>query len=247
MQVTGSDTISAKARAATPAPARLPEGLMLAVPVCLAVNLGIGVLVTGQGTGALLAGAAFLLAALIIAIGMRRHYPHPRIGACNTVTLARTALTTALLAPLAGGEAAGWAVAAVASVALLLDGVDGLLARRSGLVSAFGARFDMEVDAALALVLALHVLAGTAVGAEVLVLGVMRYVFVTGAALLPWMRQDLPVSMRRKSICVLQLAALIVLQVPQLPVDTAIWLARGASAALVWSFLSDVIWLWRHR
>ena len=35
-----------------------------------------------------------------------------------------------------------------------LDGVDGWLARRSGIASAFGARFDMEIDALLILVLA---------------------------------------------------------------------------------------------
>ncbi|MEE2860484.1 MAG: CDP-alcohol phosphatidyltransferase family protein [Pseudomonadota bacterium] len=239
--------MKADARAAGHVPARLPDGLMLAVPAGLALNLGVGVLVTGQGTGALVAGVGYLIAAVIVAIGMKRHYPHARIGSCNTVTLMRTALTTALLAPLAGGTAAGWTVALVATLSLAMDGIDGFLARRSGLVSDFGARFDMEVDAALALILALHVLAGTPVGLEVLVLGVMRYVFVASALALRWMRRPLPVSMRRKTVCVIQLAALIALQVPQVPVDLSIWLARGASLALAWSFASDVLWLWRHR
>ena len=43
------------------------------------------------------------------------------------------------------------------SVALALDGVDGQVARRTGTVSALGARFDMEVDAFLVLVLSVHV------------------------------------------------------------------------------------------
>ena len=40
----------------------------------------------------------------------------------------------------------------LASVALILDGVDGKVARRTRNASAFGARFDMEVDAFLILV-----------------------------------------------------------------------------------------------
>jgi phosphatidylglycerophosphate synthase len=40
---------------------------------------------------------------------------------------------------------------------LALDGLDGWLARRFGLASAYGARFDMEVDGFLILVLALLV------------------------------------------------------------------------------------------
>ncbi|MFH7468205.1 CDP-alcohol phosphatidyltransferase family protein, partial [Pseudomonas syringae group genomosp. 7] len=77
-------------------------------------------------------------------------------------------------------------------------GVDGWLARRSGLVSRFGARFDMEVDAALALILSLHLLAGTAVGAEALVLGLARYAFVAAGLAWPWLSADLPPTDRRK-------------------------------------------------
>ena len=45
----------------------------------------------------------------------------------------------------------------LAAVALVLDGVDGQVARRTGTVSALGARFDMEVDAFLMLVLSVYV------------------------------------------------------------------------------------------
>ena len=67
------------------------------------------------------------------------HYPHPRFGACNGVTLLRAGLGASLLTPLLSGDAGqaawgGWAVALVALFALLLDGVDGWLARRQGLV-----------------------------------------------------------------------------------------------------------------
>lgn len=201
----------------------------------------------GSTRGELAAAAVFLLSASVVALMMRRSYPHPRMGACNVVTLMRAALVCALLAPLIDGHPAGWGVAAVASLALLLDGVDGWLARREGLVSRFGARFDIEVDAALALVLSLHVIAGTAVGAEILVLGLTRYTFVAATFVWPWLAADLPESQRRKRVCVLQIATLIVLQTPLLAGGEAILVARITAAALIWSFAVDVRWLREHR
>ncbi|MTE00144.1 CDP-alcohol phosphatidyltransferase [Paracoccus sp. YIM 132242] len=199
--------------------------------------------------GAAQAGAAagFFLTAVGIGILMRRHYPHPRMGACNMVTLLRAALTCALLAPLAEDRGAGWGVAAVAGLALVLDGADGWLARRAGLVSRFGARFDMEVDAAMALVLALHALVGTALGPEVLLLGLARYLFVAAGLALPWLRGDLPPRLGRKAVCVAQLAALILLQTPVLAEAQAVWLMRLTVLALLWSFGSDILWLQRRR
>lgn len=197
--------------------------------------------------GQLAGTGAFLLACAAAALLIRRGYPHGRLGACNVVTLMRAALACALLVPLADGRAAGSGVALVAAVALALDGVDGWLARRSGLVSRFGARFDMEVDAALALILSLHVLAGTAAGPEILVLGLIRYAFVAASLAWPWLAADLPPSRRRKQVCVLQIATLILLQTPLPTEGQAILLARLAAAAVIWSFAIDILYLRRHR
>lgn len=197
--------------------------------------------------GLLGAVLAFLLASMAIAVLMRRFYPHRRIGGCNVVTLLRAGLVCALLMPLMADRPAGWAVAVVAGIGLAMDGLDGFLARRSGLVSGFGARFDMEVDAALALVLALHIIAGTAVGAEVLVLGLIRYVFVLAGLGLPWLQRALSERRWRKAICVIQIAALIVLQTPLLPPGQGIVLARIVALLLIGSFAVDIRWLWRRR
>lgn len=180
-------------------------------------------------------------------LGIARYYPHRRFGACNAVTLTRVALGSALLASLFTGQVTGWAVAGVATLSLCLDGFDGFLARRSGLISNFGARFDMEVDAALALILALHALVGDPVGAEVMVLGLMRYLFIGAGFIWPWLTAPLFDSMPRKAICVLQIATLIVLQIPVLSEDAGIILARVTSAALLWSFGRDILWLRARR
>ena len=93
--------------------------------------------------------------------------------------------------PLAGG-AAPWAVFAVAALALALDGIDGWLARREGLTSGFGARFDMEVDSALALILALNAWAAGTAGAIVLLIGLPRYAFAAAALAFPWLDRPRP-------------------------------------------------------
>ena len=78
----------------------------------------------------------------------------------------------------AGGLAGSWLVATLTA---LLDAVDGALARRSGLASDFGARFDMETDAAFTLVLCALVLQAGQAGPWVLAAGLMRYAFVAAA------------------------------------------------------------------
>lgn len=180
------------------------------------------------------------------------HYPHARFGACNGVTLLRAGLGASLLAPLVAGDAGqnvmgGWAIPMVALLALSLDGLDGWLARRHGLVSGFGARFDMEVDAALALMLALHAMVDGMTGPVVLALGVMRYIFVAASWALPWMAAPLPDRFGRKLVCVIQIAALIALQVPGMGSGLAQLTALAAVTALLWSFGRDTLWLWRHR
>jgi phosphatidylglycerophosphate synthase len=178
---------------------------------------------------------------------LRRTYPHQSLGLCNIVTQARLVIVTALTAALLAGGVGTLPFVALASVALALDGVDGWLARRHGLTSSFGARFDMETDAAFALVLALNALATGAAGPIVLILGLMRYAFVAAAAVLPWLNAPLPERFSRKTVCVVQIGALILIQVPGMPAPLASALVLCAAAALVWSFAIDVAYLRRRR
>jgi phosphatidylglycerophosphate synthase len=191
--------------------------------------------------------AAFVYAGgvAIAALSLRRTFPFASLGLCNAVTLGRFMVVAALTGPLIAQMAAPWTVFGLAAVALALDGLDGWLARREGRVSDFGARFDMEVDTALALVLALHLWLGGSVGAFVLILGLPRYLFVGAAQLLPWLTAPLPQRFGRKAVCVLQVAALIVLQLPFVSGPYGNILTMGVAAALIWSFGRDIVWLWR--
>lgn len=102
-----------------------------------------------------------------------RWTPAGRFGPANAVTLTRLCGVFALpfLAPSH--------VALAGAVLLALDGVDGWIARRTGLSGEFGEFFDKESDAffLLVLCLVLYRLPG-GLGAWILAPGLMRYVFV---------------------------------------------------------------------
>lgn len=192
--------------------------------------------------------ASLLVFAAVAGLGLRGlsvRYPHDVLGACNGVTLFRAGLVAVLVAALFA-PAAAWLVFGVAVVAFALDGVDGWLARRAGLESAFGARFDMEIDALLGAVLALVLLTHGTVGPTILILGFSRYVFVMAGLIWPALQRDLPQSMRRKTICVVQIAALIILIFPLTPAVAVTPIAVIAAAALLYSFAVDALFLVRR-
>jgi phosphatidylglycerophosphate synthase len=223
--------------------ARFAMAALAGVGLVLASGLGL----VGPDVVALALAVGGYLAATALAMGlMRRGYPHDGLGLCNLVTLTRMALAAALLVPLVG-TAAPWAVFGIASLALALDGLDGWLARREGRESAFGARFDMEVDSALALILALNAWAAGTVGAIVLLIGLPRYVFLAASRALPWLAEPVPERFSRKAVCVAQIATLIALQLPPLAASVANPVVAVVALALLWSFGRDVVWLWRER
>lgn len=188
----------------------------------------------------------FAAAVTVAGYALNNSYPHSVLGACNVVTLARVAMVAFLTGALVSTDVSVWVVFTVASLAFALDGVDGWLARRAGLVSEFGGQFDMETDAALGAVISLWLLISGTIGPEILILGFMRYTFVTASFLWPALQAPLPQAFRRKAICVVQIAALILLVFPLTPQVTVIPIAIIAALMLSWSFLVDILWLVRH-
>jgi len=132
----------------------------------------------------------------------------------------------------------------VAAVALVLDNVDGRVARSTGTVSALGARFDMEVDAFL--LLALCVVLTRTVGPWVLVIGLMRYAFVVAGWMLPWMNATLPPRYWRKVVTAVCGIALTAVATGLLPFAGNAMLVGAALLLLVESFGRDVVWLVRR-
>lgn len=196
------------------------------------------------------AGLFVLVSGVMLArIGVRE--AQPRFGAANTVTLLRAAAVAVMagfaLEPAAVAATGPWTLFLVALALLALDGIDGWLARRQGLETGFGARFDMEVDALFILVLAVMAFGLGKAGPWVIGLGLLRYGFVAAGWVWPWLAAPLPPSLRRKAICVLQVAVLAALTVPVITPPLSQTLAGLAFAALVWSFTVDIRWLAGHR
>lgn len=240
----------------------LPAGWQVTHRLALSAGLNI----VGVGVGLVL--GAVLLARIIPADGhfiykalgsyvllllpllafLHAHRPHTRFGPANTVTLIRAAIVC-LLASLYGEHWIDFEllVACAAIVALTLDGLDGWLARLRGTQSRFGARFDMETDAMLTLVLSLLAWQSGKAGAWVLIAGLMRYAFIAASVLWVWLDRPLPPSQRRKTICVLQLIALIACVAPILPDGWRFLAAVYAVLMISWSFAVDVTWLARRR
>lgn len=143
--------------------------------------------------------------------------------------------------------AARWFWVASALGALALDGLDGRIARRLGQVSAFGARFDMETDAATLLGLSIVVWLCGQAGAWVLASGLMRYIFVLGCWAWPAPAAPLPPKKRRQAVCVAQIAVLILAVAPPIVPAVAAPLCFVALALLGYSFAVDIAWLTARR
>ncbi|MFP4263389.1 MAG: CDP-alcohol phosphatidyltransferase family protein [Halomonas sp.] len=198
-----------------------------------------------------LALASYLGMALLLMRALRRApWARTGLGPADRVTLARGVLVALLAGALADptllANHGGW-LFALALAALVLDGVDGWVARRTASASALGARFDMELDAFFILVLCLALLLPGRLGPWVLAIGAMRYAFVAASRCWPWLAAELPESRRRKAVCVWQVAALMLALLPVIPGAVAAWLAATALAGLSLSFAVDVRWLYHHR
>jgi phosphatidylglycerophosphate synthase len=171
-----------------------------------------------------------------------------RLGPADRVTLTRVVLTCAVAALAATSyvePVPSAALVVLAVVALALDAVDGRVARRTGTVSTFGARFDGEADAFLILVLSVYV--ADVAGAWVLAIGAARYAFLAAGWVLPYLRGPLPPRYWRKVVAAAQGIALTIAASGVLPASWASELLVLAVALLAESFGRDVIWLWRRR
>src|SRR5690349_9620094 len=207
----------------------------------LAATVGLG----PAGWPAGLASAALVDATL--AHGLIRD-PAERLGPAGWVTLARATLALGVAALTADSflrPAPVPLLVGLAGAALVLDYVDGEVARRTGTVSDLGGRLDGEVDAFL--ILALSVYVAPIAGAWVLAIGAARYAFLAAGWALPWMRAQLPRRDWRKTVAATQGIVLAVAAAGVLPPVLVQVALAIALAMLSESFGRDVLWLWRRR
>ena len=206
--------------------------------------------------GAVTALACYGMMSFLIMAGLARHAHPPRFGYANAITLTRAALT-ALLYGIGGewlfgglpalGEGLRWSLASMAALILILDGFDGAVARRTGMASPFGARFDMETDALFVLAICWLVMATGAAGAWMLAFGSLRYAFLLAAMRVPRLNGPLKPLRRRKIIYVAQAAAPTIGLTPFCPPHLAWMLCAVAFILVLLSFAADSVTLLRTR
>jgi phosphatidylglycerophosphate synthase len=216
--------------------------LALALALIATVGAGLGAAFTVGTTAAYVAGGGIIA----------RHgesLPIAGFGAANSATLARLTITclfagyaAALLMGLVPTAGQSSLMFGLGVAALALDALDGWLARKTGTDSVFGARFDMEVDAALILVLSIVAWKTGKAGAWVLMSGAARYLYVGAACILPSLRAPVPASQRRRAIAAIQGTVLVVLMAPAIASPLSDVLAAVALALLLYSFGTDMLW-----
>ena len=173
------------------------------------------------------------------------------VGAADVITFLRAG-AVAVVSAWAAFSVLGvlaptsWWVTGLAVAALLLDGVDGAVARHLGQPTAGGARLDAETDAVMTLALA--VLVAGHVGGWVMLAGALRYLFGAGIAL-RWARggrrAELPWRPSRRVVAATSSSLLAAATAPWLTGAMAAVLAAAALLLLLLSFAVDAAGLER--
>ncbi|GIE32496.1 membrane protein [Actinoplanes italicus] len=207
--------------------------LLLLAVLSVTVGLGTWGWVAGVVYGTVLCG---LLGLALQRAGMTR------LGWANSVTFGRAILTGGVTAMVLTPDSPVALLVTVAAVALAMDGVDGQVARRTGTTTSLGARFDMEIDAFLILMLSIY--AGAEYGWWAVAIGAFRYVFVAASWAMPWLNAPLPPKFGRKVVAAQQGVMLAVVASGLLPYAFAVLALAVALGSLTWSFGRDIAWLY---
>ena len=222
-----------------------PPTVGLVAQAAVLVSLGA---TAGLGAAGWLTGLAFGAGTWILLSRALRQPDVHQWGPADSITFARLILTggvAALVADSVGGGGHRPILIALAAASLILDAGDGQVARRTGTSSRFGARFDMEADQVLAVVLSVYI--GTTLGWWAAAIGLFRYAYVLASWVWPWLSGPLLPRMSRKVVAASQGAVLVVASTGLLPTSIAQICVAISIATLIWSFGKDVRFLWPRR
>jgi phosphatidylglycerophosphate synthase len=203
----------------------------------------------GLGVAGVLGGLVYGIAAVGLLSRALERSGAAAPGPADLVTLARSVLVGGIAALVVHSFVAPVPVrvlTALAVVALVLDSVDGRVARYTRTASRVGARFDMEVDSVLVLLLSVYV--ARSLGVWVLAIGSVRYVHWIACRALPWLRAPVPPRYWCKVVAAVQGIVLTAVAAGVLSGVVAVLALLVVAALLVESFGREVWWLWRgHR
>jgi phosphatidylglycerophosphate synthase len=211
-----------------------------------AALLGVVSATAGLAVAGWIAGLATGLAAAALLATARTRSDQPSVHPADWVTLTRAVLVAGVAGLVADSFSRPVSITALVTlsiVALVLDAVDGQVARRTGTATPLGARLDGEVDAFLILLLSIAV--SRDYGGWVLLIGAARYALLLAGWLIPWLAAPLPPRYWRKIVAAVQ-GIVLTVAASGVPSRLAGMIAVAAALLLLAeSFGHDVIWLYR--
>src|SRR5215469_14272694 len=205
--------------------------------VSATAGLGVAGWITGLATGS---------AATALIVTARMRSDQPAILPADWVTLTRMLLiagVAGLVADSFGRPVPTTALVTLSTVALVLDAVDGQVARRTGTATPVGARIDCEVDAFL--ILLLSIVVSQDYGGWVLAIGAARYALLLAGWLIPWLAAPLPPRYWGKVVAAVTGIVLVVAASGVVDRRTGMIAVAAALLLLAESFGRNVIWLYR--
>jgi phosphatidylglycerophosphate synthase len=211
-----------------------------------AALLGIVSATAGLGVAGWIAGLATGSVATALFVTARMRSDRPAILPADWVTMTRAVLTAGVAGMVADSFGRPVSIAALvtlSAVALVLDAVDGRVARWTETATPLGGRLDGEVDAFLILLLSIAV--SQDFGSWVLVIGAARYALLLAGWLIPWLAAPLPPRYWRKVVAAVQGIVLTVAVSGLLSLLAGMIAVAAALLLLAESFGRDVIWLYR--
>jgi len=241
----GEDAPLVIRRAGKGAPPTIRRATTLGM-LATAALLGVVAATAGLGVAGWIVGLATGSAATALLVTARTRSDQPAIFPADWVTLTRALLiagVAGLVADSFVGPLSSTALVTLSTVALVLDAVDGQVARRTGTATPLGARIDMETDAFLILLLSIAV--SEDYGRWVLAIGAARYALLLAGWLIPWLAAPLPPRYWGKVVAAVTGIVLTVAASGLLDRRVGMIAVAAAMLLLAESFGRAVIWLYR--
>src|SRR4249920_676644 len=246
-------TVQPADKGAPPAIRRAGKGALPAIRLATilgmlatAALLGVVSATAGLGGAGWIAELATGSAATALIVTVRMRSDQPAIFPADWITLTRALLVAGVAGLVADSFVRPVSTAALvtlSTVALVLDAVDGQVARRTGTATELGARIDCETDAFLILLLSIFV--AQDYGGWVLAIGAARYALLLAGWLIPWLAAPLPPRYWGKVVAAVQGIVLTVAASGVLDRRTGMIAVAAALLLLAESFGRNVIWLYR--
>ena len=132
-------------------------------------------------------------------------------------------------------------------LALILDGADGYIARKYNQETYIGELFDQEADNFLILIMVISLYMNKNINIFAIMIPLYRYIFLASMYKFTWLSNELPRSIRRKSICIISIFTLIIAQSVLFSNYISNNLSLFVLFIITFSFTIDIIWLYRNK